>query len=130
MLAALVVYFFLGGGGASGPMLYMQAAAENIDVAVLDEVRRERAATVVESMLDRSKDHNKALDDLRGRLADVVSRHDVTADEIDALWVEYFESDAQYSDEIIDLRFDLKDELTREEWTAIFSSAPQDTNKS
>ena len=128
MLAALVVYFFLGGGGASGPMLYMEAAGENIEVAVLDEERRDRAGDVVESMLDRSKDHNKALDDLRGRLADVVDRHDVTAHDIDILWNEYFELDAQYSKEIIDLRFDLKDELTRDEWSAVFPAASSDTN--
>ena len=130
MLAALVVYLMMGGGGASGPMLYMDAAAENIETHVLDEARQEEALETVESMLDRSKDHLKTLDDMREQLSDMLSKHAVTAEDLDALWNDYFELDAQYSNDIIDKRFELKNSLTREEWTAIFSCAPQDTNKS
>ena len=128
MLAALVVYFLLGGGGASGPMLYMDAASERIEVAVTDEERKDTALELVDSMLDRSKDHNKALDGMREQLGDLVESYDVTEAELDALWDDYFDLDAQYTKEIIEMRFSLKDSLSREEWGAVFSAVSADTN--
>lgn len=129
MLAALVVYLMMSGGGASGPMLYMDAAAENIETHVLDEARRDEALEVVDAMLDRSKDHLKTLDGMREQLGDLLSNHAVTAEELDGLWNNYFELDAQYSSDIIDKRFELKNSLTREEWSATFSSASEGANK-
>ena len=121
MLVALIAYLTLAGGGATGPMLYINAAAEKIEVVVVDEARQEQALLTIESMLGRGKQNNKALDGLRGQLAEAVSRRDVVGHEIDAIWDEYFELDAQYSHEIIELRFQLRDQLTREEWAAVFS---------
>jgi hypothetical protein len=107
----------------------MNTAAENIEVVVVDEERRDQALEIVDSMVDRGKDHYKALDNMREQLADLVENHDVSVAELDAFWGEYFELDAQFSKDIIEARFSLKDSLSREEWTAIFSSASADTNK-
>ena len=131
MLAALVAYLILGGGGAaSGPMIFMNTAAENIEVMVVDEERRDQALEIVDAMLDRGKDHYKGLDNMREQLADLIENHDVSVAELDAFWAEYFELDAQFTADIIDARFSLKDSLSREEWTAIFSSSSAETNKS
>jgi len=128
MIAALTIYFLMGGGGVSGPMIFWNEAAENIEVVVTDEERRDQALEVIDSMLDRSKEHNKTLDELRGQLGDLTASHDVTAEQFDSLWDEYFELDAQYTKEIIAARFSLKESLSREEWAATFSSASADTN--
>ena len=129
MLAALTIYLLFGGGGVSGPMVFWSEAAENIEVVVTDENRRDQALEVIDSMLDRSKEHNKTLDEMREQLGDLTASHDVTLEQFDGLWNEYFELDAQYTKEIIEARFSLKESLSREEWAATFSSASADTNK-
>ena len=129
MLAALTIYLLFGGGGVSGPMVFWSEAAENIEVVVTDEESRDQALEVIDSMLDRSKDYNKTLDELREQLGDLTVSHDVTAEQFDSLWDEYFELDAQYTKEIIAARFSLTESLSREEWAEIFSSASADTSK-
>lgn len=129
MLAALVVYLMFGGGGVSGPMIFMNEAADNIEVVVTDAERKDQALEVIDAMLDRSKEHNKTFDKMRDQLGDLTASHDVTAEQIDTLWNEYFALDAQYAKEIIEARFSLKESLSREEWAAIFSSVSADTNK-
>ena len=129
MIAALTIYFLMGGGGVSGPMVFWNEAADNVEVVVTDEERRDQALEVIDSMLDRSKEHNKTLDELREQLGDLTVSHDVTAEQFDSLWDEYFELDAQYTKEIIAARFSLTESLSREEWAEIFSSASADTSK-
>ena len=40
--------------------------------------------------------------------------------DIDSIWSEYFAQRATYNSEMLDLRFQLRDQLTREEWEQIF----------
>jgi len=129
MLAALVVYLMFGGGGVSGPMVFMNEAADNIEVVVTDAERQDQLLEVIDSMLDRSKEHNKTLDKMRKQLGELSASHDVVAEQFDTLWNEYFELDAQYAKEVIEARFSLKESLSREEWAAIFSSVSANTNK-
>jgi hypothetical protein len=129
MLAALTIYLLMGGGGVSGPMEFWSEAAENIGVVITDEERKDQVLEVIDSMLDRSKEHNKTLDEMREQLGELTESHDVTAEQFDSFWNEYFDLDAQYSKEIIAARFSLKESLSRDEWAAIFSSASADTSK-
>ena len=48
---------------------------------------------------------------------------DTSDEELDAIWNRYFVAVNQYDHEIVDLRFELKDQLTREEWVAVFSGS-------
>ena len=49
--------------------------------------------------------------------------HEFTAAEIDALWAEHYASVNRYNEDMIDLRFELKEHINREEWEAIFPGA-------
>ena len=129
MLAALVLYFMMGGGGVTGTMIFMNEAAESVEVVVTDEERKDQALAVLDSMLDRTKDHNKELDDMREQLLDVLASHDVTEAQLDTVWNDYFSLDEQYTEEMIASRFELKDSLTREEWSEVFPSAFAETSK-
>jgi hypothetical protein len=52
----------------------------------------------------------------------------VGAEQFNSVWNEYFALDAQYTKELIEARFSLKESLSREAWAAIFSSVSADTN--
>jgi len=129
MIAALTIYLLMGGGGVSGPMVFWNEAADNVEVVVTDEERKDQVLEVIDSMLDRSKEHNKSLDEMREQLGDLTASHDVTVEQFDSFWSEYFDLDAQYTKDIIAARFSLTESLSREEWAAIFSSASADTSK-
>ena len=44
---------------------------------------------------------------------------------IDSIWSDYAESVDSYNAQMIDLRFELRDSLTREEWQAIFANSSE-----
>ncbi len=120
MLAALVAYFLLGGGGATGPMLYLEVAVDNIDAAIVDGTRRDQARVTMNAMIDRTEDHHKTVAAMRKELSEVLADYGSDKDKIDQSWATYFELDDQYGKDIIDLRFGLRDQLSREEWQALF----------
>jgi hypothetical protein len=39
---------------------------------------------------------------------------------IEAIWSDYFEAVDEFNSDMIDLRFELKDSVTREEWEQLF----------
>ena len=57
-----------------------------------------------------SKDLNKAL-----------AAHDGTIENIDTIWNRYFAVRDNYNRDMLDLRFQLKDQLTRDEWQQVFA---------
>jgi hypothetical protein len=57
-----------------------------------------------------SKDMNK-----------ILMSDDVTDADVDTVWEGYFSERAAYNQDVLDLRFQLKDQMTRDEWQQVFS---------
>jgi len=119
MIAALIALLFMGG---SSPLL------ENIDVyqdrtktVITDEVRQDKAKAVLKSMEKRVKSQNKIRKDIGDQLGDLLEDQAVADAQLDAVWDTYADETKAYDSDMLDLRFELKQHVQREEWVAIFA---------
>lgn len=119
MLIALLTILFLGGGTTS-VMSFLDDTGDSIKTVVVDDERRKEAFATVKLMEKRSKGHEKSfrrlIKDLKKKLRD--HSHDESV--FDAMWDQHYELANEYSADMVDLRFELKDRLTREEWAQVF----------
>lgn len=119
MLIALLTILFLGGGTTS-VMSFLDDTGDSIKTVVVDDERRKEAFATVKLMEKRSKGHEKSfrrlIKDLKKKLRD--HSHDESV--FDAMWDQHYELANEYSADMVDLRFELKDQLTREEWAQVF----------
>ncbi len=122
MLIALMTILFLGGGGASSATLINIANNQDvIEEVVLDEDRRDQAVETLKSMKKLAKDQNKAKKSVFKELETAFGEHESSANIVDAIWDDYYRQVNEFSNEAIDLRFQLKDQLTRDEWGQVFN---------
>ena len=120
MLIALFTIFVLGGGGSFGPMVFIDEAMDNTKTVIVDKDRQKEVKASLKAMKDRSKDYVSTVRDAIKGLTPTSNPHDTNAEELDAFWAEIFEQNARYTSDIIDMRFELRDQLSREEWEAMF----------
>ncbi len=120
MLLALYTIFVLGGGGAFGPMLYISDAMDNTKTVIVDKDRRKEVNTSLKEMKGRASDYNKAVQGVLKGLNPDGNSHDVTTEELEAFWSDVFELNSQFSSDFVEMRFGLRDQLSRDEWEGIF----------
>jgi len=123
MLIALYTIFFLGGGGAFGPMDFIDEALDNTKSAIVDDDRRKEATASLKTMKARTKQHTKAIKGLSKEFDSGVSEHDIADEDIDAIWDQFFVLDSEYAGDIVEIRFELRDQVTREEWELLFPAS-------
>jgi 16S rRNA C1402 N4-methylase RsmH len=123
MLIALLAAFLLGGGGASGAILTPSSAkaiGKSIEATVQDGERLEAASVTVKDLRAEVKAFDKTFAKSGKALAKLYKNHGATAEQmkgvLDDLNGEWSTAQAR----AIELRFELKDSLTAEEWQAIF----------
>ena len=120
MLVALLTLLFLGGGGTNAVLAYIGDSRDAVKEVVMDEERQDAALDTLKAMKSRQKEHAKqvrsTIKALKRELKGPGSRSDLVA----ATWDAYFESQQASNADMIDLRFQLRDQLTREEWETIF----------
>ena len=76
----------------------------------------------LKEMKKRSKQYAKAIKKLSKELSADYREFEAPEDEIDVIWERIFELNSGYTKDIIEKRFELRDQLTREEWAAMFPS--------
>jgi galactokinase len=124
MLAALLVAFWLGGAAASGALLtedmlkdFMQRAEQ----VVVDPVRVEAVAEEVRSLHDELKAFNQVLAKSSKSLNAYYKDHSAEAAgmqaELDALNAAWLAAQSR----LLDHRFNIRDQMTPEEWRAVFA---------
>lgn len=123
MLIALLAVFFLGGGGIGGSVLTPAAVKEigkQIEAEVTDAARVEAAALTLAELKAEIKGFEKIFAKSGKELNGLYKDHGAGADRmlaaLDSLNT-HWEASQQRA---IDLRFDLKESLTEEEWAAVF----------
>ena len=121
MLIVLFTILFLG-GGSTGLLDYIGEAEDSVKVVVEDDERRKWALETVSEMKKRTRVRNKSIKASRKSLSRALGNPDVTMAEIDVIWDDYFDDVESYNAKLVDLRFELRNRLTRDEWEQIFSS--------
>ena len=119
MLIALITILFLG-GSSSGFLDYIADTREGIKTVLPKDDRQKEALATVKEMKKRTKARNKQVRGSFKSLGKLMQSEEPDFAEFDAVWEGYFEELGNYNRGMIELRFELKDHVTREEWAQIF----------
>lgn len=119
MLIALLTILFLG-GTPTGLMDYLADVGDEIKLVMPKNDQRKAALNVLKQMEKTTKARNKVVANYSKQLSKTLADHDYDHDEIDRMWAVYHETRSDYQMQMIDLRFELKEYVSREEWEEIF----------
>jgi uncharacterized protein YccT (UPF0319 family) len=120
MLIALFTLLLLG-GSSTGMLDYIADTQDTVKVVMEKDDRRKEALSIVKAMEKRTNAHNKMVKRASKDLNKTLSSDEATDADIDPIWDAYFSQRAGYNQDMLDLRFQLKDQMTREEWQQVFA---------
>ena len=95
---------------------------DTVKVVMEKDDRRKEALGTLKAMKKRANAHNKMVKSASKDMNKTLSSDEVTDTDIDVIWNSYFEQRASYNHDMLDLRFQLKDQMTREEWQKVFAA--------
>jgi hypothetical protein len=126
MIMLLLAWYFLGGGVASGMILTspgVDALAQRAATVVADETRRQAAVQTLEILQKDIKAFEKAYAASGKALGKLYRNHGggghealFILDDLNTAW-------AAGQQRALDARFALRNELTEDEWAALFGNA-------
>jgi len=119
MLIALLTILFLS-GGSSVILDYIADSKDAIKTVMIKDRGQQEALDILNVMKKRSRSHNKEIRKTIKEFGKLLEGRDDNAAEIAAIGDRHFENSALYNSDILDLRFELKEHVTREEWAQIF----------
>jgi len=120
MLIALFTILLLG-GGSTGILDFIADTQDTVKVVMEKDDRRKEALATLKETKKRTDAHNKMVKGTAKDMNKILSSDDVTDADIDTIWDAYFAQRADYNRDMLDLRFQLKDQMTREEWQQVFA---------
>jgi len=121
MLIALFTILFLGGGADTAVLGTISDTRKSVKTVIVDDERRKEVTSTLKAMKKRTSAYGKSTKKIAKRIAGALAEHDGSEVGINAAWVDYFAMTDAYNDDLIELRFELKEQLTREEWRELFS---------
>lgn len=124
MLAALIGILFLG-GSSTQLLENIDAYQDRVKTVISDSDRRKEALTVLKSMEKRTKSRNKMVKNTNKQLSKLLGDHGVADAELDTVWDGYMQGIEAYHRDMIDIRFDLKQHVSKREWETIFAERSQ-----
>jgi isocitrate dehydrogenase kinase/phosphatase len=119
MLAALLVILFLG-GGTSAFLEYVGETEHAIKTTIEKGERQDEALDILGAIEKRSNGYDKQVRETIKELSKYLEGRGDNAEMIAAISERHFAALESYNSDILDLRFELKEHITREEWTQIF----------
>jgi len=121
MLIALYTILFLGGGFTLGISDLIDEIETSTKTVVVNEERNKQALSTIKAMQNRLKDHNENITQISKALGKELSEYTTRSNETDKLWDQYIDLSSDATHDLIELRFQLRDQLTRDEWEQVFS---------
>ena len=112
---ALLAFLMHGAGAQSWPAL----AQEQVSHVVKDDARREKAEAILGRMLTAMNSHLESVVECRKELLAVETRYESTAEDFRAAYANLEKIWRATEDDLLKLRFELRDHLTRAEWDAL-----------
>ena len=120
MLIALFTILLLG-SSSTGMLDYIAETQDTIKVVMQKDDRRKEALSIVKALEKRTNAHNKMVKRASKDLNKTLSSDEITDADIETVWDAYFSQRATYNQDMLDLRFQLRDQMTREEWQQVFA---------
>jgi len=119
MLIALFTILILG-GSSTGMLDFIADTQDTVKVVMEKDDRRKEALSTLKAIKKRTEAHNKMVKGSSKDLNKALTDNDVSEADIDTIWYRYFAQREAYNRDMLDLRFQLKDQMTREEWQQVF----------
>jgi hypothetical protein len=119
MLLALYTIFILGGGG-SGTLDFIADFGDSVKMVVENKEDQKAALATLKAMKKLTSSYDKDHKSTSKELSTAISSNDNAT--IDAVWDQHLQQRNAYDSSMLDLRFELRDQLTREEWQSVFPS--------
>ena len=124
LIATIITLLFLGSG--AGLMLDgVDQIHNNINSQIVDEGTRKAALDIVEMMEDTTKYYADADGDAEQQLLKLMQQYETTTAQLQNNLDATYKQRIQYQQQMLAMRFDLKDKLTREQWDKVFQSKEQ-----
>jgi len=120
MLIALFTILLLG-GSLTGMLDFIVDAQDTVKVVMEKDDRRKEVLATLKETKKRTEAHNKMVKGTSKGMNTILSSDEVTDADFDAIWDAYFAQRAAYNQDMLDLRYQLKDQMTREEWQQVFA---------
>ena len=120
LIATLIALLFLG-SGANMMLDGIDQMKDNIKDAIVEESARKAALDVVGKLENTAKDYSKADSDDEKELLKLIQRYETTTADLQKNMDASFDRRIQYQQEMLALRFELKDKMSREQWSKVFS---------
>ena len=121
MLLALYTIFFLGGGFSFAISDLIDDMEQSTKTVVVNDEQKKEALGTIKAMKSLLKDHGKSVGEIGKPLGKELAEHTPRTAEIDKLWDQYIDLSSDTMRDMVELRFQLKDQLTRDEWEQVFS---------
>ena len=120
MLIALFTILFLGSGSATQLLGDIGEVQDRVKIVMPKDDQRKEALSVLKTMEKRTKSRNKMVKNTVKQMGKELEDHGVTDADIDAVWNDYVQGVGEFHRDMIDLRFELKQHISREEWQQVF----------
>ncbi len=120
MLIALFTIMILG-GGSTAALAYIADTRDSVKIVMVKDDRQKAALSTLKAMKKRTNARNKHVKRASKDIAKSLRQEDINTAEIDAIWTGYFAEIDQYNHDMLDLRWELKEHINREEWGEIFA---------
>ena len=120
MLIAIMTILFLG-GGSNTFLDFVSETKGEVKEVVQDKDRRAAALDTLKLMKKEASARNKSTKKLTKLIGKQVKDGGPTTSELETAWSDHYETVDGYYARMIDLRFELRDSVTREEWQQIFA---------
>ena len=120
LIATLIALLFLG-SGANMMLDGIDQTKDNIKAAIVDESTRKAALDIVKKLEDTAKDYAKADSKDEKELLKLIQQYETTTAEVQNNLDASFQQRLQYQQEMLAIRVELKDKLSREQWDKVFA---------
>ncbi len=120
MLIALFTILLLG-GSSTATLAYIADTQDTVKTVMVKDGRQKGALSTLKTMKKRTNARNKHVKRASKDLNKALGQEDINTADIDAIWAGYFAEIDQYDHDMLDLRWELKEHINREEWQEIFA---------
>jgi hypothetical protein len=123
VLIALLALYIFGGSGTFPLVVELDHAKASIKAQIADGPHRAELLDVIDRAEHAAKDALEKRKKTTRELLTLVHTYDAQAADIQRLLEEQRDESTSLQEQMIEYRFELKDRMSREEWTKLFPAA-------
>ena len=120
MLITLMIVLLLGGSVTTSLLDYIADGRDAAKAVIVEDDRRKDVLDTFKKLRKRTEVQQEQVKSHGKQLASVLANAGQQNADMDKAWWMYFERVDVYNVDMLDLRYELREQLTRDEWERIF----------